>query len=140
MEQIIKRLRTFYYLLSMPAPVVFALSYFTAEAPLVSERMRYILIVALYLLALVVVPVTYHVRRKAANKSNATDDAQQTQKFVRAFKIHTIILNVISYLCSVWYVITVEKGCCYMFAIVTVILLLSYPTAQFVFHKTDANA
>ncbi|MBR6249570.1 MAG: hypothetical protein IKR17_00055 [Bacteroidales bacterium] len=133
MENLLSQLKRFYMLLSAPALAVFALCYFAADEPLVLEQTRYYILIVIYILALVSVPVSSFIMRRAVDKCAGLSEQDQVATYNRAYRIRLITLNVISYLCGPLYVVTLEQGCCYLFAIVTIVILLSYPTRSFVF-------
>lgn len=137
MEDIIKRLRSFYYLVSLPSLALFILALITADVPLVDDQIRYIILVALYFVALVSIPLTSFNMRRAISKSENLPEEQQIPMLTKAYKKRIIAVCIVAYLCSPIYVITVERGCSYMMIIVTIMLLLLYPTKQLVFHKID---
>lgn len=135
MDTLLERLRTYYLLFSVPALAIFALTYFTAaDEPLVEPKTAYWTLIVLYVAALVVVPVTSYILKKAVKKCEGTDRDTQADIYARAYRIRIASLNVVSYFTGPVYLVTLERGSVYLFAILTVIILLSYPSSQYVFH------
>ena len=139
MEDLLVVLKRFYLLVSAPALAVFGLCYFAADEPLVVEQVSYILCVIIYILALIVVPVSSLILRRAVNKCAGLPEQEQVATYNRAYRIRIISLNVISYLCGPLFVVTADKGGCYLFAIITLVILLSYPSQNFVFSAQNQD-
>ncbi len=137
MEELFARLRRFYMLVSAPSLAFFALAYFTADEPLVEAQTRYLMLVILYGIALFVVPGSSMLFRRALRKSEGLDEVELVPLISKHYKIRIWALNAISYLCCPFYIVTVEQGCCYMFAIVSIVTLLSYPTQQYLIREKD---
>lgn len=133
MEDILKRLRTFFWLISVPAVAFFGLALITAEQSLVDNQIRYMMLVCLYLFALIIVPLTSYYMRRAYSKNESKPEEERWCNLAKAYKIRLIALNVISYVSTPIYIVTVERGCVYMVGIVTIVLLLSFPTRRYVF-------
>ncbi len=137
MDQLISDLRRFFYLTSAPALAIFVIAYLTADVPLVDDRTRYILLVVLYALALVAVPVSSYQLRTAIIRGIGMSDEERLPRLRKAYKVRLWSLNALAYLISPFYIMTVERGCVYLFAIVTIVILLSFPTEQYLTHNQD---
>lgn len=135
MDTLLERLRTYYLLFSVPALAIFALTYFTAAEPLVEPKAAYWTLIILYAAALIVVPATSFVLKKAVKKCEGNDRDTQADIYARAYRIRIASLNIVSYFTGPVYLMTLERGSVYLFAILTVIILLSYPSSQYVFHE-----
>ncbi len=139
MDNLINELRRFYYLTSIPTLAFFLIAYLTADVPLVDDNTRYLMLVTLYVVALVLVPVSSYKMRGAIIKGIDMSEEERVPKLRKAYKIRLWSLNAISYLVSPFYFITVEESSVYLFAILTVVTLLSFPTKQYLTHNQAAN-
>lgn len=137
MKTFLKNLRQFFLIASIPAVAFFALFYFAAGEPLVNERMHFLLMTILLLLIMVGV-IALHAYLKHAEKQ-CIDKAwdEQTHIFGKAYKIRIVCLNVMSFLSSLLYFITIDMNCVYATGMITLLVLLSYPSKQFISNGVD---
>ncbi len=135
MEKLFAGLKRLYLLVSSPAVVLFAICYFTADEPLVATQTCYVLLVGLYFVALMVVPISSFIFRRSVRKSEDLNETEQIPIIRKNYGIRIWALNGVSYLTGPIYLITLEEGCVYLFAIISVVVLLSYPTKQYLINK-----
>lgn len=137
METFLKSLRTFYLFASIPPLAFFALFYFAAGDCLVSPKVSYILLLVLYGLSFLGIIVTStYLRRTAARCENMVEEDRE-KSFGLAYKIRIILLNTLSFMSGIIYFITVVDGCVYMVGIMTIIILLSYPSKQYILRDSE---
>ena len=141
MEDLLKNLKSFYLLASLPPLAFFALFYFAApEEPVLEMKATYYLLIALYVIALVAIPATsIHLKRSEAKCEGKTDE-EKAEIFGRAYKIRLVCLNVLSFLSGLCYFLTSQEGCYYMVGIMTIIIVLSYPSRHYIMHGANNDA
>ncbi|MCQ2204712.1 MAG: hypothetical protein MJZ15_09755 [Bacteroidales bacterium] len=138
MSTFLKTLRQFFLVASLPPLAFFALFYFSADEPLVDERMHYLLMVILLLLILVGVLVLHFYIKNAEKKCIDKPWNEQTRIFGGAYKVRIVSLNVLSFLSSLLYLVTVDMNCVYSAGMLTLLILLSFPTAQYIGNGVDS--
>lgn len=138
MEALLERLRKFYLYVSIPALPIFALFYFlTDEAVVTDAGMQYYSLVGFFLLALIAVPVSSFMLKRAVSKGAGKSDEVQAAMYEKAYRLRLWVLNGLAYLSGPLYMISGEEGCVWMFAIAVVVVLLSYPSHQYVIRDRE---
>lgn len=137
MESLLVRLRRFYLLLSLPTLALMALAYMAADIPLVDDKTNYYVKTGLFMLALVFVPVSHWVLKRAVRKCDDQPDDVQAKIYGKGYKIRLTMLNVVSYLSAICYFVTVDEGSLLMFGCMAVVVALSYPSRQYVMRDQD---
>lgn len=137
MEGLLKSLRQFYLMASVPPLAFFALFFFAADEPLCDARMSYMLCFFVYLAAFVSVLATHAYMTHTEKKMADMDEEQAILKFAKAYKVRIVTLNVVSFFSSLAYFITVVESCYYMTLILTLLILLSYPSRQYILRDND---
>lgn len=137
MESFLKSLRNFYLFASIPPLAFFALFYLAEDGSLVSQQTSYILLMVLYVLALVGIPATSIYLRRTASRCEDKPDDEAEKSFGLAYKVRLVVLNVLSFMSGMFYFITAIEGCIYMVGILSIVVLLSYPSRQYVMHGKE---
>lgn len=137
MEKFLKEMRRTFLLTSVPTLFFFALAFFAADIPLFDQRTHYMILVCHFVLALVTVPTTsWYLRKVISNTSTDVENSEFT-KLARAYRIRITSLNGISYLTSAVYYVTLETSCIYLFGIMLIVVLLSYPSQKYLIPSND---
>ncbi|MCQ2227179.1 MAG: hypothetical protein MJZ01_04615 [Bacteroidales bacterium] len=135
MDSLLKQLRQFFLIASVPPLAFFALFYFAADESLVNERLGYLLLVLLFLAALVAIPLTHWLLKRAEAKCEDKPEEEQIVIFGKAYRIRIVTMNVLSFLSSLAYFVTVVESCIYMTGMLTILILLSYPSRQYIIRE-----
>ncbi len=122
---------------SIPPLAFFALFFFAADEPLCNARMSYLICFLIYLSAFVGVLATHAYMTHTEKKIADLDEEQQTLIFSKAYKVRIVVLNVISFFASLSYFVPVVESCYYMTLILTLLILLSYPSRQYIVRNKE---
>ncbi|MCF0190547.1 MAG: hypothetical protein HUJ96_04710 [Marinilabiliaceae bacterium] len=129
-----------YYLFwSIPPLLLFGLSYLTADLPFVSDTVAYAIICVYSLLVLLSIPTSSFFMRRTYDRLEGKPEEERKPALEKVYKIRIMLLNVISMMSAVIYMITCQSNCIYMFLIMTVVILLSYPSRQYVYRQTTKD-
>lgn len=120
---------------TIPPVVLFALLFFAADVATTTVEQKYFITVVLYMLAFLSVPLTSWLLRRAINKNMDGTDEERLAKIGPTYKIRIAILNVVSIVNSFCYLITLERGCIYLFAMMSMLILMSFPTNNYLLQK-----
>lgn len=139
MEELISNLRKTYSRIFIPTLVVFAilfaLSKFVFTEPFVptesAEAVK--LMLALLLLTLVGFVVSYFNLRSARKKIEFMEDtAKRNDIYAKAYNVRMVTMNILSILSSVGFFITRDTNNVYLFVIITLLIMLYYPSERFI--------
>lgn len=129
----LNRLKRFYLLTTLPTLAFFALFYFvTTEALILDAEVNYYLLVGFFLLALIAVPTSSVLLKRAVRNGAGKSEEEQVVLYEKAYRIRIWVLAGLAYLSGPMYMLTKEDGCLWMFVIAVVVLLLTYPSEQYV--------
>jgi hypothetical protein len=136
--EMLEHIKRFYMLVSLPTIAFFALFYFTSNEALVADaETQYIALVCFFLIALIVVPTSSIILKRAVKKGADKSDEEQVALYEKAYKIRIWSLAGLAYLSGPMYMLTCEDGCIWMFIIAVVVLLLSYPSRQYILRDRE---
>lgn len=131
MDNFFASLRRFFYLASVPALGLFLICYLMADEVLLPASGVYLCMVILDLIALVSVFASSWFLRHSISKYADAGDGADINKLARAYRIRVVSLNVAAYLAGPAYLCTLDQSCIFLFAIIEVVLLLSFPTRKY---------
>lgn len=140
MGEMLGRLKRFYMLAAIPTVPFFGLFYFsTSNAVILDAEVQYMLLVGFFVIALIVYPMSSIILKRAVRKGAGKSDEEQATLYEKAYRIRVWVLAGLSYLSGPMYMMTCTDGCWWMFIIATVMLLLSYPSRQYVLRDREAQ-
>lgn len=131
MDSLIKQLRQIFLMSTIPSVAFFCLFYFAADEPLVSERMHFTLMVIMLLMLLVGVLALHFYLKHAEKKCIGKPWKEQKRIFGGAYKFRIVALNIMLFIAALLYLIVVDMNCVYSAGMLALLILLSYPTKQF---------
>lgn len=137
MENMLKELRTFYLMASVPPLAFFGLFYLSAGEPLVGQRVDVVLLTVLYLAAFLAVLVTNRIMAHAEGKCDGVDAETRFRVFGKAYRVRIVVMNVLSFCSGVAYLLTVNSGCAYLVGLISVLVLMSYPSRQYILRDSE---
>lgn len=138
MEQLLKQLRRFYYIISAPALAAFGAALLLADRATLSVEADFYIKTSLFLLTLICVPLTSFVFKRSLKKIDTLSEPDFLKTAGRSYRFRIVTLSVISYACSLLYFLTADSSYSMIFVIMTVFILLLYPTAGlFGYEKTE---
>ena len=127
-----KELKSFFFKSSVLPLVLFAVCFFIPGESMTDTMWTYRLMVCLLGLTFVAVLWTsYNLRTVTLRHDDLENDGKQAA-YAKAYKIRIATLNAISALCSVMYLVTKENNAAYLVGMMTILILLSFPTRSFI--------
>lgn len=139
MDSLIAHLRRIFLMSTIPAVAFFGLFYFAADESLVSDRMHYTLMTLMLLMLLIGVMGLHFYMKRAEKKCIGQSWQQQVNIFGRAYKVRIVALNLMLFIASLLYFVVVDMNCVYSAGMLAVLILLSFPTKQYLSNGIDAN-
>ena len=134
MEEFLSKLRKTYLRTFLPSIVVFAIALIVTRytEPFVDMLMSVRIMIALLTLTLVAFVTSYFSLRSARTKTADLKGEQRYDIYARAYNTRIMVMSILSALSSIAYVITKDSNDIYLVVIITLLVLLYYPSEAFI--------
>lgn len=139
MEQLLPRLKRFYFRTALPAVgIVILAAIITHLRGLESDiEKAFVPMVTLLIATFVTWIVTSIIMRRAISRCKESEEAERPAIFERAYRIRIIALSAIAVVSALVYSYTADTNSAYLSVIVSLIIGLTYPSKTFVGNAID---
>ncbi|MCQ2237418.1 MAG: hypothetical protein MJZ18_10555 [Bacteroidales bacterium] len=131
----LQRLRKTFLFATIIPILIFALAFLAKNMPYVSDEVAASIMSVYFIVVLVVVPLSSYWLRRTTNKAADVEEEEGERMVSKAYTIRIWTLSVCSILAGILYVITCQMNCVYLFAMLAVLMLFSYPSEKFIYHE-----
>ncbi len=136
MENLLTDLRRFYFRTFLPSIIIFIVCFLATRLlgsqPMVTVKTASYIMVALLAATFIVFIVTWFILRNARAKVTTMEGDGKYDAFAKAYKARILSMSIVAVLSSACYVFTVDPNAIYLVVIALLLVLLYYPSENFV--------
>lgn len=126
--------KTFLFAISIPV-LVFILAFLAKDLPYVNDETAAAIMAIYFILVLIAVPVSSYWLRRTTNKAADASEEEGERIVSKAYTIRIWTLSVCNIVAAVLYAITCQMNCVYIFGMLFVLMLFSYPSEKYIYRE-----
>lgn len=126
--------KTFLFAITIPV-LVFILAFLAKDLPLVSDETAAMIMAVYFIVVLIAVPSTSYWLRRTTDKAADASEEEGERIVSKAYTIRIWTLSAINIVAGILFVVTCHMNCVYIFAMIAVLMLFSYPSEKYIYRE-----